>query len=678
MRGPIFKSAIALVVLGLLLPGALIMTEAPMASAAPTFGRVTVSGTNILVDGAVPAEKFFGVDDTTALQFAIMTYINGEQGVRGWSSVFNTPDTPNYARSPVVPNDSPENFWHQYFALLQYYDCNLVRIGCGDAWGTELQYNAWLNHRDAYISLLRTMCEQAEAHGVWVTLVLAGSQEWPTYQYRGSGVPFDPSSQAFANWATYCRDIMAALEDENAICWYDLYNEPDHNFVADGYWRGDKVRFNTWAKAAVAATDGVSTHPRTMGVAALGNLFGWNKADFDLAVGTIGVEVLHVHYYGANYDANNFALPESWARQNGRPLFWGELGWNGQYPLTRYTFAENAIWEAGGQAIASMVLTGTPGYPYYGGSLVDVHPDPEPVDATPPSLAITAPADGAVTGSSVTASWSGSDASGVKGFQHRLDGEAWSALSSATSITVGQLPDGEHVIEVRAEDNAGNAATASARFTVDTSVPAVAVVAPADGTITTSSTVEVAWESEDPASLVRAEVRVDGGEWTAAEDGASTFVLSGLADGEHVIEVKGVYASGGSVVDSVRVEVSTAAPGAVRGEVQDPAGRPLAGATVVLDTGASAVTDVTGTFTFEVEPGTYTATVSKEGYRSASVAVPLDRDKVAVVGLFELEPGAQPAGQEDGSFAILLMVSGLAILVVVLFLAQPMTPRRRA
>jgi len=654
-------------VLGLLLPGALVMTEAPMASAAPTYGRVTVSGTNILVDGAVPAEKFFGVDDTTALQFAIMTYVNGEQGVRGWSSVFNTPDTPNYARSPVTPNDTPENFWHQYFALLQYYDCNLVRIGCGDAWGTELQYNAWLYHRDAYIDLLRTMCEQAEAHGVWVNLVLAGSQEWPTYQFRGSGVPFDPNSQAFANWAAYCRDIMAALDNEDAICWYDLYNEPDHDKVADGYWQEDKVRFNAWAKAAVAATNGVSSHPRTMGVAALGKLFDWNKADFDLAVGTTGIEILQVHYYGSNYDANNFAWPEGWARENGKPLFWGELGWNGQYPLTRYTFAEETIWANGGQAIASMVLTGTPGYPYYGGSLVDVHPEP-PSDTEAPTLSITTPADGSVTGPSVTARWSGEDASGVKGYQYRLDGDAWSPQSGATSADL-ELADGEHTLEVSAEDNAGNVATASVRFTVDASVPALTILTPAEGA-RTGPTVEVTWESEDPASLARTEIRVDDGQW--AEASAGSYTLTALADGSHVVEVRGTYASGDTSIDSVRFTVGTAASGAIKGEVRDPAGRPVEGATVVLDTGASAVTDASGTFALDVEPGVYNATVFKEGYQAAWVTVPLDRDTVAVVGLSSLTPA-----QGDASSAILLMVAGLAVLVVVLFLAQPMTPRRK-
>ena len=41
-----------------------------------------------------------------------------------------------------------------------------------------------------------------------------------------------------------------------------------------------------------ADTAGASTHPRTMGVAALGLMFNWDQADFDLATGDVGFEDL--------------------------------------------------------------------------------------------------------------------------------------------------------------------------------------------------------------------------------------------------------------------------------------------------------------------------------------------------------------------------------------------------
>jgi hypothetical protein len=328
---------------------------------------VTVSGPDILVDGKKPSHQFYGVVDTTALAFAIETFIDGNRDVAGWTSVFNSPDTGTHVA--VTPNDTPDAFWNQYFAQMKYYGVNLVRIGAGDTWGTEHQYEAWKNNQAEYFDLLHTMSYYAQANGVWLCFVLAGAQEYPTYYYYGSGSVFDPSSTAFANYVEYSKSTMVELENENAIAMYDLFNEPDHNNVNSYYWHGDKVKYNQWSCAVADATAGVSTHPRTLGVAGYGNLFGMSQEDFNLSTGEAGFEILHRHYYGSNTDRTNFALPEQWADAVNKPLLWGELANNGPYPLVRYDFGEQAIWSAGGQAITSMVLTGTSGYPYYGGSI---------------------------------------------------------------------------------------------------------------------------------------------------------------------------------------------------------------------------------------------------------------------------------------------------------------------
>lgn len=202
MKG-IHKLAVAMAVLALLLPGALIIFSTPTASAATTYGRVSVSGTNILVNGAVPTQKFLGVVETTALQFAIIAYVNGDMSVAGKTSHLNGPDTANQATIPY--HATAQQFWHQYFAISAYYNTNLIRLGAGDLWGSSVQYEAWLNHHDAYISFLKVMCAEAEKNGVWICLVLAGSQEYPTYSYGGTGTVFDPSSSSYSRYITYCR-----------------------------------------------------------------------------------------------------------------------------------------------------------------------------------------------------------------------------------------------------------------------------------------------------------------------------------------------------------------------------------------------------------------------------------------------------------------------------------------
>jgi hypothetical protein len=360
------KLVAAVAVIALLLPGLLLISNIPTASAATSqIGRVTVSGSDILVDGVKPTHPFYGVCDTTALAFAIDNYINGNHAVAGWTSVFNGPDTSGNV--PVTPNDTPDKFWNQYFAQMKYYGVNLVRIGAADTWGTAMQYNAWMDHREQYYDLLHSMSYYASANGVYLCFVVAGAQEYPTNYFGGSGSVFDPYSSAFAGYVTYAKATMVELENENAIAMYDLFNEPDHNLVNANYWHGNKVQYNIWSNAVADATAGVSSHPRTMGVAGYGNLFGMTQEDFNLATGNTRFEILHRHYYGSNADPYNFQAPEQWADAVGKPLLWGELANNGPYPLVRYTFGEQAIWAAGGQAITSMVLTGTSGYPYYGG-----------------------------------------------------------------------------------------------------------------------------------------------------------------------------------------------------------------------------------------------------------------------------------------------------------------------
>ena len=94
-----------------------------------------VSGTNILLNGEVTSKQFFGVVETTALQNAILAYIEGETGVAGKTSHLNGPDTSNKGYIPY--HETAEQFWQQYFAITEYYDCNLVRLGAGDAWGSR-------------------------------------------------------------------------------------------------------------------------------------------------------------------------------------------------------------------------------------------------------------------------------------------------------------------------------------------------------------------------------------------------------------------------------------------------------------------------------------------------------------------------------------------------------------
>lgn len=469
--------AVALIIAAMVLPGFSVIVDTPSASAettTATYGRIGVSGTNILLNGEVTSQKFFGVVETTALQNAILAYIEGETGVAGKTSHLNGPDTSNKGYIPY--HETAEQFWHQYFAITEYYDCNLVRLGAGDAWGSRIQYQAWLNHHDEYISMLKLICAQAEQHGVWLCFVMAGSQEYPTYAYGGSGSVFNTSSTAYARYIAYVRDTMMALEGEDAIAMYDLFNEPDHDNCYTNYWStsGGKTGFNTWSKAVASATAGYSTHPRTMGIAGLGKMFGWGLADFKLATGTCGFEILHRHYYASASGASNAYLfndPEAWADACGRPLYWGELGYNGVYPLTRWAFGEQTIWAAGGQMIGTMVLTGTAGYPYTGGLL----PDPEVKRDPLPEIEFTSIP---VTNATVNDTYSYQVNTSVASTLSISTDAAFLSISSSGLIS--GIPDAHGLYNVSILASASEGRRAYQNFTLEVPEPPAPTVVPVE------------------------------------------------------------------------------------------------------------------------------------------------------------------------------------------------------
>ena len=93
------------------------------------------------------------------------------------------------------------------------------------------------------------------------------------------------------------------------------------------------------------------------------------------------------------------------------------------------------------------------------------------VDATDPTVSISGPGSGAVvTSSSTTVQWSAADTtSGVDHIELRVDGGSPQTLSaSMTSQALTGLSDGSHTVTITVVDRAGNTATASVTFRVDT------------------------------------------------------------------------------------------------------------------------------------------------------------------------------------------------------------------
>jgi hypothetical protein len=193
------------------------------------------------------------------------------------------------------------------------------------------------------------------------------------------------------------------------------------------------------------------------------------------------------------------------------------------------------------------------------------------VDATPPTVAITAPANGAtVAGSSVAVSATASDNIAVVGVQFQLDGVNLGAEDTASPYSIswntGTSANGVHSLTAIARDGAGNTATSAVTVTVnnDLIAPTVAMTAPADGS-TATGTVTVSANASDNVAVVGVQFLVDGTA-TGAEVTTAPYQMAwnsaSVANGSHTLSARARDAAGNQTTSSaVTVTVSNVATG---------------------------------------------------------------------------------------------------------------------
>lgn len=181
-----------------------------------------------------------------------------------------------------------------------------------------------------------------------------------------------------------------------------------------------------------------------------------------------------------------------------------------------------------------------------------------PPDSTPPTCAISSPADGAAVSGTVTVSVSASDNVGVAKVELYVDGALLttdSAAPFAFAWNTAQAADGPHTLKAVAYDAAGNSG-ASPTITVtvqnqtaDNAPPEAAIAEPPNGA-TLSRVAKVKVRARDNVQVQRVELYVDGALYNAA--GASgdqvevQFNLNTrkLAKGAHNLNALAVDAAG--------------------------------------------------------------------------------------------------------------------------------------
>ncbi len=194
-----------------------------------------------------------------------------------------------------------------------------------------------------------------------------------------------------------------------------------------------------------------------------------------------------------------------------------------------------------------------------------------PSDTTVPTVSITSPTAGTVSGT-ITVSATAADNIGVVGVQFRLDGVNLGAEDTTSPHSVSwntaTASNGTHTLTAVARDAAGNTATSSAVIVTVTNVvadvtpPTVSLSAPAAGATVSGATVVVSAGATDNIGVVGVQFRLDGVN-LGAEDTTAPYSITwnsvAATNGTHSLTAVARDAAGNTTTSTARtVAVSNA------------------------------------------------------------------------------------------------------------------------
>lgn len=203
------------------------------------------------------------------------------------------------------------------------------------------------------------------------------------------------------------------------------------------------------------------------------------------------------------------------------------------------------------------------------------------VDTTPPTITIVHPAAGSLHGSATvefSIQFSDDQAIDPGSLVLTMDGNPLAATTTLTSASGSTtLADGNHTLVASIKDKAGNQASASSTFSVDTALPDIHIIQPAPGAILKNPTPVIQVQYSDPAiNTTSLKITVDGNDvtslFTVTTTGASGTLQTALTDGAHTITAQIANQVGNTgqtsssiLIDTIKPQITILAPvGAVK------------------------------------------------------------------------------------------------------------------
>jgi hypothetical protein len=186
-------------------------------------------------------------------------------------------------------------------------------------------------------------------------------------------------------------------------------------------------------------------------------------------------------------------------------------------------------------------------------------------DKTPPTVAVTSPANGATVNGMVTIAADAQDNKGVASVEFFVDGASVlkdTAAPYQAQWDTTQAAQGAHTLKATAADTSANTADSTITVTVDNAAkdtlpPVVSILSPPDGAIV-SGTITLKADVTDNVNVRDAALFIEGTQSGAAKTAAPwdwTIDTTTLANGDRSLEVKASDDSGNSGLKKILVKV---------------------------------------------------------------------------------------------------------------------------
>lgn len=244
------------------------------------------------------------------------------------------------------------------------------------------------------------------------------------------------------------------------------------------------------------------------------------------------------------------------------------------------------------------------------------------VDFTAPVVWFTMFPDGiplSFRNTTLEVDWNGTDDIGVERYEIRIDDGEFIDANQSFSYVLTDLDEGDHTVQIRVWDLAGNSNITSISFEIDLTAPTIHIIWPVDELNTLDRNITATWFTIENSQYPYVHsVKIDGGEWIELGQTAE-YEISNLSVGIHTFTIRAVDSAGNigenvSVFEVFEDEIPPVIV-TINGRVVDKDGDPLSGVKITSDDGHETSTDSNGDFVIQVEKGPRAFQFEKKGYK---------------------------------------------------------------